>query len=65
MKVKLVVNITYHPFFAQFKNKINRIQLLLTPNNEHDKVLKDVPIIGFRRAKSLKDILLRAKIPQN
>ena len=24
----------------------------------------DVPIIGFRRAKSLKDILVRAKIPQ-
>ena len=23
-----------------------------------------VPIIGFRRAKSLKDILVRAKIPQ-
>ena len=43
---------------------MNRIQLLLTPNNEHNKVLRDFPIIGFRRGKSLKDILLRAKISQ-
>ena len=40
------------------------IHLLLTPDNEHNKVYRDVPIIGFRRAKSLKDILVRAKIPQ-
>ena len=31
------------------------IHLLLTPDNEHNKVYRDVPIIGFRRAKSLKD----------
>ena len=43
---------------------MTRIHLLLTPDNEHNKVFRDVPIIGFRRAKSLKDILVRAKIPQ-
>ena len=37
---------------------------ILTPNNEHNKVFRDVPIIGFSRAKSLKDILVRAKLPQ-
>ena len=43
---------------------MTRIQLLLTPDNEHNKVFRDVPIIGFRRAKSLKDILVKAKTPQ-
>ena len=41
-----------------------RIHLLLAPDNEHNKVFRDIPIIGFCRAKSLKDILLRANIPQ-
>ena len=54
----------YHPSFAQLKNITNRIHPLLTPDNEHNKVFKDVPIIGFRRVKSLKNILVRAKIPQ-
>ena len=49
---------------AQLKNILTRIHLPLTPDNEHDNVFRDVPIIGFRRARSLKDILLRAKIPQ-
>ena len=43
---------------------MNKIHLLLTLDNKHNKVFRDVPIIGFRRAKSLKDILVRAKIPQ-
>ena len=51
------------------KFKINlplilRTTLLLTANNEHNKGFRDVPIIGFRRVKSLKDILVRAKTPQ-
>ena len=41
---------------------MTRIHLLLTPGNEHNKVFRDVPIIGFRRAKSLKDIVVRAKM---
>ena len=42
---------------------MNRIHLLLTPDNKHNKVFTDIPIIGFCRAKSLKDILVRTKIP--
>ena len=36
--------------------------LILTPDHQHQKVFHQVPIIGFRRAKSLKDILARAKV---
>ena len=61
---KLVLNIMYHLFLAQLKVVMTRIHILLTPDKEHSKVLRDVPIIGFRRAKSLKDILVRTKIPE-
>ena len=43
---------------------MTRIHLLLASDNEHNKVFRDIPIIGFCRAKSLKDILVRAKVPQ-
>ena len=56
---KIVLNI-----LVQLKVIMTRIHLLLTPDNEHNKVFRDVPIIGFRRAKSLKDILVRANVAQ-
>ena len=31
---------------------MTKIHLLLTPDNEHNKVFRDVPIIGIRRAKN-------------
>ena len=57
---ELVFGIMYHSSLAQLKIKMTRIHLLLTPDNKH----KDVPFIGFRRAKCLKDILVRVKTPQ-
>ena len=39
------------------------LHLLLTPDQEHQKVFHKVPIIDFRRAKSLKDILVKSKVP--
>ena len=38
------------------------MQLLLTPDREHGRVFEKIPIVGFRNAKSLKDILVRAKV---
>ena len=38
------------------------LHLLLTLDQEHQKVFHKVLIIGFQRAKCLKDILARAKI---
>ena len=55
---KLVLNITYRLSLAQLKVIMARIHLLLTSDNEHNKVFRDAAIIGFRRAKSLKDILV-------
>ena len=61
---KIALNITYQPSLAQLKNIMTRIHLLLTPDNEHNKVFRDVPMIWFRRAKSLEDIHVRKKILQ-
>ena len=62
-KNNLVINITYYPIFSKHKNILFKIHLLLTPDREHRKVLENVPIISFKKGKSLKEILVRAKVP--
>ena len=61
---QLVFNITYHPAFSKIKNIVSDIHLPLTPDKEHQKVFQNWPILGFRKGKSLKDFLVRAKVPQ-
>ena len=60
----ITLNITYHPAFARIRDILSKIHLLLTPNDEHRKVFPDIPLVGFKRAKSLKDMLVRAKLPK-
>ena len=60
---KLVFNITYYPIFSKLKKILFKIHLLLAPDREHRKAFENVPIIGFKKGKILKDILARAKIP--
>ena len=57
---KLTFNITYYPVFQNVRNILH---ILLTPNQEHEKVIQDIPVVGFRNGKSLKDHLVRAKLP--
>ena len=47
---------------SKLKNVLSEIHLLLTPDREHGKVFERIPIVGFRRAKSLKYILVRGKV---
>ena len=60
---KLVFHFTYHPAYSKLKNILSNINLLLTPDAQHRKVFPEVPIVGFKRGKSLKDLLVRAKVP--
>ena len=60
---KLVFNITYHPAYSRMNKVLQEFHLLLTPNEEHCNVFLEVPIVGYKRSKSLKDILVRAKLP--
>ena len=57
---RFVFNTTYHPVLSKLKNLLSEIHLLLRNDREHGKVYKKIPIVGFRTAKSLKDILVRA-----
>ena len=49
--------------FTKLRNILSRIHLLLTRDTEHSKIFKNIPIIGFKKGKSLKDVLVRAKVP--
>ena len=62
---KVVLNLTYHPALSGLRKILSNIHILLTPNIDHKKVFEDVPIIGFKNGKSLKDILVRAKLPES
>ena len=61
---KLTFNITYCPAFRNVRSMIEELHILLTSNKEHKKVFPDVPVVGFRNGKSLKDYLVRAKLPK-
>ena len=60
---KLVFNIKYQPNLFNLKDTMSFLHMSLTPDQEHQDVFHNVPIIGFRRTQSLKDILVRAKVP--
>ena len=58
----ILIVFTYHPVFSKLIIILSEIHVLLTPDREHRKAFGKVPIIEFRRAKSLKNILVRAKV---
>ena len=60
----LVFNFTYHPAFSKLKSILDNIHLLLTSDSEHRRVFQSIFLVGFKRGKSLKDILVRAKVPK-
>ena len=60
---KLTFNITYYPVFQNVRNILQELHILLTPDKEHKKVFQDIPVAGFGNGKSLKDHLVRAKLP--
>ena len=59
---KLTCNITYYPTFQNTKTILEELQILLEPDKEHHKVFPNVPVVGFRNGKNLKDHLVRASL---
>ena len=43
---------------------LEELQILLAPDKEHKEVFPEVPIVGFRNGKGLKDYLARAALPK-
>ena len=60
---KLVLNITYHPHFKNLSTLLRKLHIILSCDNAHKNVFADIPIVGFRKGKSLKDLLVRARVP--
>ena len=60
---KLVFNFTYHPAYSKLKHILSNVNLLLPPDAQQRKVFPEVPIVGFKWGKSLKDLLVWAKVP--
>ena len=56
------INITHYPAFQNVRIIMEELHVLLIPNKEHKKVFPDVPVVGFRNDKSLKDYLVRANL---
>ena len=59
-ELRLAVNITYYPVFQNIRNISQELHLLLAPEKEHKNVFPDVPVVGFRSGKSLKDLVTAA-----
>ena len=59
----LTFNITYYPAFQNVRAIMEELHILLTLNKEHKKVFPNVPVIGFRNGKILKDYFVRATLP--
>ena len=60
---KLPFYITYYLAFQNVRIILQELHILLTPDLEHKKVFQDIPVVGFCNGKSLKDHLVRAKLP--
>ena len=58
---KPTFNITYYPVFQNVRNILQELYILLTPDQEHKQVFQDIPVVGFRNGKSIKDHLVRTK----
>ena len=56
----ITFNLTYYPAFQIVKKILAELHLLLTPDIAHKTVFKNVPTIGFKNDRSLKDHLVRA-----
>ena len=61
---KITFNLTYYPVFQNVKKVLAELHLLLTPDVAHKAVFTNVPIIGFKNDRSLKDHLARAVLPK-
>ena len=55
-----LILLTVHPSYS--KLFIVNINWLLTPTAQN-KVFSEVPVVGFKKRKSLKDLYVKAKVP--
>ena len=57
-------NITYYPVFKNIRTVWEELHILLAPDEQHRKVFTNIPRIGYKNGKSLKDHLVRSVLPK-
>ena len=57
---RVTFSITYYPVFKNIRRAEEELHILLAPDEQHSKVFTDIPRIGFKNGKSLKDYLVRS-----
>ena len=57
---RITSNITCYPIFKNIWDVFRRLQILLAPDEQHKQDFSDIPRIGFKNSKNLKDHLVRS-----
>ena len=61
---RVTFNITHYPVFKNIRIILEELHILIAPNEQHREVFTDIPRIGFKNGKSLKDYLVRSVLPK-
>ena len=61
---RVTFNITYYPVFKNIRIVLEELHILLAPDEQHRNVFTDIPRIGFKNGKCLKDHLVRSVLPK-
>ena len=56
---RVTFTITYYPVFKNIRNILEELHILPAPDEQYGKVFIDIPRIGFKNGKILKDFLVR------
>ena len=54
---------TYHPVFRNVKKILEEMHVIVAPDGRYNEVFPEVPSIGFKNKKSLRDHLVRSQLP--
>ena len=60
---KINFNITHHPVFWNIRKLLEEVHVTLASDDGHKKVFPDVPMIGLKFNKTLKEHLVRSQLP--
>ena len=63
-KTQITFSLTYYLVFKKVRKILEGLHLLVSPDQAHNKVFSEVPIISFKNFRSLKDHLVTAVSPQ-
>ena len=61
---RVTFNITHYPLFKTIRIILEKLHILLAPDEKRRKVFTDIPRIGFKNGKCLKDHLVRLVLPK-